>query len=47
MAVESTTDDVIVRTVKLEEERLADLKSTELLLPAGLPKVDFVERIQV
>jgi hypothetical protein len=45
VAEEPATDYVIVRAVKFEEERLADLKSPKLLLPARLPKVDFVESL--
>jgi hypothetical protein len=45
VAEEPATDDVIVRAVQFEEERLADLESPELLLAAGLPKVDLVESL--
>jgi len=47
VAEEPATDDVIVRAVKFEEERLADLESPnpKLLLPAGLPEVDLVESL--
>jgi hypothetical protein len=43
VAEEPATDNVIIRTVQLEEEWFADLESPELLLAAGLPKVDFFE----
>jgi hypothetical protein len=46
VAEKAAADNVIVGAVQLEEERLADLESAQLLLPAGLPKVDFVEPIQ-
>jgi hypothetical protein len=32
--------------VQFEEKRLSDLKSLELSVPAGLPKIDFVEPFQ-
>jgi hypothetical protein len=43
---ESTTNNLIVRTVQLEEKWFPDLESTELLLPAWLPEVNFVKPIQ-
>jgi hypothetical protein len=46
VAEEPPPDDVIIRAVQLEEERFADLKGTELLLPAGLPEVDLVASVQ-
>jgi len=46
VAEESTADDVIVRAMQFEEERLTDLESPELLLPAWLPEVDLVEPVQ-
>jgi hypothetical protein len=45
VAKESATHDVVIGTVQLEEEWFADLESPELLLSAGLPKVDFVEPV--
>jgi hypothetical protein len=46
VAEEPATDDVVIGTVQFEEERLAHLESPELLLSAGLPKIDFVEPVQ-
>jgi len=45
VAEEPAADDTVVRAVELEEKGFADLKGTELLLPAGLPEVDFVESV--
>ena len=45
MAEEPAADNVVVRAVEFEEEGFADLEGTELLLPAGLPKVDLVESV--
>jgi len=44
VAVESAADNVIVRTVELEEERLADVESAELFCP-GLPENNFAKSI--
>ena len=46
MTEEPATDDAVIGTVQFEEEWFADLKSAELLLPAGLPEIDFVEPVQ-
>jgi hypothetical protein len=46
VAEKSSTNDVVVGAVQFEKERLPDLKSLELSVPAGLPKVDFIEPFQ-
>jgi hypothetical protein len=46
VAEESSTDNVIVGAVQFEKERLPDLKSLEMSIPAGLPKVDFIGLVQ-
>jgi hypothetical protein len=45
VAEESAAYDVVVGAVELEEEGFGDLEGTELLLPAGLPKVNLVESV--
>jgi hypothetical protein len=46
MAEESSADNVILRAVQLEQERLADVKISELSVPAGLPEIDFIGPVQ-
>lgn len=47
MAEEPAADDVVVGAVELEEEGFADLEGAKLLLPAGLPEIDFIESVQM
>ena len=43
---EPATDNEVIGTVQFEEEWFADLESPELLLSAGLPKIDFVGSVK-
>jgi hypothetical protein len=46
MAEESSADNVILGAVQLEQERLADVKISELSVSAGLPEIDFIGLVQ-
>jgi len=43
MRINTTTDDVIIGAVQLEEKQFAGIERPELTVPRGLPEVHFIQ----